>query len=608
MKKLNSALVFLFFTISFNLHSQPWNNYQFAPNPAGEEFGNNQVSYTIEDYICVQWTHPVTSVDYFITPGSIRDNTTGQNLGKFSLIKTEKSSSTFDRIGPIDVNTGNPDFDTHIEVKQMLVEGDYLYVLIGLWLDNQAVYPLDFYSYGVLEIDLTDPLPFQVPTSYREVYPSYDGCAKFEDLCFRKQPGGDIFVGYTIRNTNVNPQQCGPQVRGIQVDRIDVGGAQLGPVEEMTYTYYSSNSVPRLESIEFNNNTGNLFMISSDLQNAGTNPEYYINIMEMDASSPSLVPIVSSQTLYLAADKSHPIENFHTSIDESNNTVYVGFEGIDSRYTLLGADFNINSAKAIDLHYDPCQIEPTAIRNYPDGIQIAGITRNCSAGSNADEPIIHSVPYMPSWGSLTSSQSDKLINVNVSYSDNFDFADFIIDDDPLNDNRYLFGYRNNVSPTGKDGLNIYNFDNPASCPNNVSLIQSETPVKNVELGDDQFYYLKDDHGELDRLELDTVVAYPEQIIPYGCGIQGTPFKKDPTTSNALINQVDKSDQYEVKVYDLMGRNVLNFTTAELSTKKDIRMKVKRKVRNELSNSQVLIIKAKGKTTNESITYKEVFIQ
>jgi hypothetical protein len=86
------------------------------------------------------------------------------------------------------------------------------------------------------------------------------------------------------------------------------------------------------------------------------------------------------------------------------------------------------------------------------------------------------------------------------------------------------------------------------------------------------------------------------------------FKNDPTTSNNLINEVDKSDQYEVKVYDLMGRNVLNFTTAELSTKKDIKVKVKRKVRNELSNSQVLIIKAKGKTTNESITYKEVFIQ
>ncbi|MDR9398633.1 MAG: hypothetical protein RI562_06185, partial [Salibacter sp.] len=128
---------------------------------------------------------------------------------------------------------------------------------------------------------------------------------------------------------------------------------------------------------------------------------------------------------------------------------------------------------------------------------------------------------------------------------------------------------------------------------------------------DKNFYLDYDPPE-NLLKWDSAFDYVNQdAYYYPCNGGGNPpqnFKNDPTTSNTLINEVDKRDHYEIKVYDLMGRNVLNFTTAELSSKKDIKVKVKRKVSNELNNSQVLIIKAKGKTTNESITYKEVFIQ
>jgi hypothetical protein len=344
--------------------------------------------------------------------------------------------------------------------------------------------------------------------------------------------------------------------------------------------------------------------------------------MEMDLSSGIFpLPIANTQNLYFSNDPTLSFENIHTAIDDQSNTIYAGLERGTENYYIVAADFNSMAFGSREIDINGCAgYDPTAIRidHASNALQIAGLSRNCSNNTLSDQPVIHKMPLFSNWSGLSTLNGELLFGTSVAsgfipsgfpedQDTDFLLSDFIIN--PGNQDRYLFGYSVISAGSGFDpskyDVKIYNFDSP-EC--SVSLNQVTSDVLFREVSDKNFYLDYDPPENLQEWD-PPVIDYVNQTAQYHyCNGNNMAFKNDPTTSNNLINEVDKSDQYEVKVYDLMGRNVLNFTTAELSTKKDIRMKVKRKVRNELSNSQVLIIKAKGKTTNEDITYKEVFIQ
>jgi hypothetical protein len=343
--------------------------------------------------------------------------------------------------------------------------------------------------------------------------------------------------------------------------------------------------------------------------------------MEMDLSSGIFpVPIANTQNLYFSNAPSITFDTIHTAIDVHSNTIYAGLKRGYQNYYMVAADFNTMNFGSREIDINGCAgYDPTAIRidHASNAVQIAGLSRNCSNNTLSDQPVIHKMPLFPNWSGLTTLNGELLFGTSQaslitpgSQNSDFQFSDFIIN--PGNQDRYLYGYAVISGATGFDigkyDVKIYNFDSP-EC--SVSLNQVTSDVLFREVNDKNFYLDYDPPENLQEWDppvIDYVINQTARYLYCGGGGSSTPFKKDPTTSNNLINEVDKRDRYEVKIYDLMGRNVLNFTTAELSSKKDIKVKVKRKVRNELSSSQVLIIKAKGKTTNESITYKEVFIQ